>query len=79
MISFSDSRSFGNSDERLSHCHGCGRELVLLPDDRRGGCCFDCLALSVPEPQTCPDCRATIPGEERGNGCANCGWYPLRD
>ena len=79
MISLAYSRSFGMSEVRFSHCQVCGRELVLLPVDRRGGCCFDCLALSVPEPTVCPDCATVIPGEERGTGCANCGWYPLRD
>ncbi len=79
MLSFADVRSFGQSDERYSHCQFCGRELVLLPEDRRGGACFDCLALSVAAPVPCPECGVTIPGEDRANGCANCRWYPLRD
>jgi hypothetical protein len=79
MLSFADSRSFEASDERFSRCQFCGREVVILPDDRRRGACFDCLALSVPQPMPCPDCGATIPGEERGLGCPVCRWYPLRD
>ncbi len=79
MLSFADARTFAGSDDRFSHCLVCGRDLVLLPEDRRGGCCFDCLTLSVPAPMSCPDCGVTIPGEERGTGCANCRWYPLRE
>ncbi|HTT73757.1 MAG TPA: hypothetical protein VMG99_06395 [Thermoplasmata archaeon] len=79
MLSFSDSRGFPSPDERYGSCLYCGRGIVLLPDDRRRGSCFDCLSLSVPAPVPCPDCGATIPGEERAVGCANCGWYPVRD
>ena len=79
MLSFSDIRSFESPDERYAHCLFCGRDLVLLPNDRREGSCFDCLALSVAPPTPCPECRAWIPGEERAVGCAECGWYPLRD
>jgi hypothetical protein len=78
MLSFADNRAFESPDDRFANCLFCGRDLVLLPDDRRRGSCFDCLALSVPEPVPCPECRATIPGEDRGVGCANCGWYPVR-
>ncbi len=79
MLSFADSRGFDSSDERFSHCQFCGRNLVVLPDDRRGGSCFDCLALSVAAPTRCPECGSMIPGEERGTGCANCRWFPLRE
>jgi len=79
MLSFADSRSFDLPDERFSRCIFCGKELVLLPDDRRGGACFDCLALSVRPAAACPSCGSMIPGDERGVGCANCHWYPLRD
>ena len=79
MLSFADSRSFGVSDERFAHCLFCGKDLVVLPDDRRGGSCFDCLALSVAAPTRCPECGSMIPGEERGTGCANCRWFPLRE
>jgi hypothetical protein len=79
MLSSSDARSFETADDRLGSCLFCGRALVLLPEDRRRGSCFDCLALSVPEPVACPDCGVMIPGDERGVGCENCGWYPVRD
>jgi hypothetical protein len=79
MLSFSDIRAFETPDERFAHCLFCGRDLVLLPNDRREGSCFDCLSLSVPPPTPCPECGASIPGEERAVGCADCGWYPLRD
>jgi hypothetical protein len=78
MLSFSDIRTVGGLDERLTQCLYCGRALVLLPDDRRDGSCFDCLALSVAPPTPCPECGAQIPGEDRALGCADCGWYPLR-
>jgi hypothetical protein len=79
MLSFSDIRSFENPDERFGHCHFCGRDLILLPNDRRGGNCFDCLSLSIVPAGPCPECGASIPGEERSFGCAGCGWYPVRD
>jgi hypothetical protein len=79
MLSFADSRSFETFDERFSHCLFCGRTVVVLPDDRRGGSCFDCLSLSIAAPSPCPDCGSLIPGEDRALGCGNCGWYPLQD
>jgi hypothetical protein len=79
MLLFSDSRGFSSPDDRLSRCLFCGKDLVLLPDDRRRGSCFDCLVLSVAEARPCPNCGAVISGDERGVGCSNCRWYPLRD
>jgi hypothetical protein len=79
MLSFGDQRSFEAADERFSRCLFCGRYVVVLPDDRRRGACFDCLSLSVPPAAICPNCGASIPGEERGLGCPDCRWYPLRD
>jgi hypothetical protein len=79
MLLFSDLRDFASEEERFSRCRFCGREIVLLPDDRRRGACFDCLALSVPAPGSCPSCGAMIPGEERALGCPECRWYPARD
>ncbi|HXY46655.1 MAG TPA: hypothetical protein VEK13_02005 [Thermoplasmata archaeon] len=79
MLSFADIRTFGHSDERFSRCLVCGRTLILLPDDRREGCCFDCLTLSIAAPMPCPECGTMIPGEERGVGCSNCRWYPPQD
>jgi hypothetical protein len=77
MLSFADSRIFEPSEDRFSHCLFCGKDLVLLPDDRRQGSCFDCMSLSVPAPVPCPECHAEIPGEQRSVGCSSCGWYPL--
>jgi hypothetical protein len=77
MLFFADSRVSDPSDEGPTHCLFCGKDLVLLPDDRRHGSCFDCLSLSVPVAVPCPNCGARIPGEERSTGCAACGWYPL--
>ena len=77
MLSFADSRSFETTEERLSHCLFCGKDLVVLPDDRRQGSCFDCLSLSLPSAAPCPQCRTEIPAEERAVGCSACGWYPL--
>ncbi|HTP55850.1 MAG TPA: hypothetical protein VML53_04180 [Thermoplasmata archaeon] len=79
MLSFADARGSNPADERYARCLFCGKEMVVLPNDRRGGSCFDCLALSVPVARPCPGCGGTIPGEERAVGCASCGWYPLRD
>jgi hypothetical protein len=77
MLSFADIRSLDSSEERLSHCVFCGKDLVLLPDDRRQGSCFDCLSLALPAPVPCPECGAEIAGEERAAGCVRCGWYPV--
>ena len=79
MLLFSDPRSVPAADERFSRCLYCGREIVLLPDDRRRGACFDCLSLSVAPASACPQCGATIPGDERALGCPECRWYPARD
>jgi len=79
MLVFSDLRSFTSEEERFARCLFCGRELVLLPEDRRRGACYDCLSLSVPSAVPCPECGTTIPGEERGLGCPECRWYPGRD
>jgi hypothetical protein len=79
MLLFSDLRGSASEEERLSRCLYCGRGLVLLPDDRRRGLCFDCIVLSVPPPGTCPNCGATIPADGRGLGCPECRWYPGRD
>jgi hypothetical protein len=77
MLLFGDNRRFSTAEERLSRCRFCGRELVLLPDDRRRGACFDCLSLSVAPAVACPQCGSTIPGEERALGCPECRWFPL--
>ncbi len=79
MLLFSDLRGPAAEEERYSQCLFCGRGIVLLPDDRRHGACFDCLALSVPPPSACPNCGVGIAGEERALGCPECRWYPGRD
>ncbi len=79
MLSFGDNRGFATADERYARCLFCGKEMVVLPNDRRAGSCFDCLSLSLPIARPCPACGTTIPGDERATGCGACGWYPLRD
>jgi len=76
MLLFADHRVFTSVDERYQRCAFCGKDLVVLPDDRRGGACFDCLSLLGPEAYPCPDCGVEIPAEERSAGCSDCGWYP---
>ena len=79
MLLFADQRGSASADERFSRCLYCGKEIVLLPDDRRRGSCFDCLALAVAPASVCPQCGAAIPGDERALGCPECRWYPARD
>ncbi len=78
MLLFADNRRFSSAEERYSRCVFCDRELVLLPDDRRRGACFDCLELAIASPVPCPSCGGTIPGESRTLGCSDCRWYPGR-
>jgi len=37
-----DVRHFSDGGDRLARCRKCGTRIVLLPDDRRQGFCFDC-------------------------------------
>ncbi|HEV2316288.1 MAG TPA: hypothetical protein VGV89_01770 [Thermoplasmata archaeon] len=67
------------SSDRLQSCLSCGKPLVTLPNDRRGGVCFDCLSLLGPEATPCPECGAEIAPPQRTIGCPRCGWSPLRD
>ena len=76
MLVFADQRAFASDEERFVRCVFCGKELVVLPDDRRGNCCFDCLPLLGPEAAPCPECDYLIPGERRTIGCPACGWFP---
>jgi uncharacterized protein with PIN domain len=76
MLSFSDARVFSVSEDRYQRCLYCGKLLVVLPDDRRGGACFDCLSLLGPESVPCPDCGGEIPEARRVTGCGRCGWAP---
>ena len=78
MLLFADSRRFSSSEERLSRCVFCDKDLVLLPDDRRRGACFDCLELAVPMSVPCPSCGNEIDGGARALGCPDCRWYPGR-
>jgi predicted amidophosphoribosyltransferase len=79
MLSVSDQRSFSSVEDRYQHCLFCGKALVLLPNDRRDGACFDCLSLLGPEAQPCPECGAEIAPPQRSIGCPSCNWSPLRD
>lgn len=76
MLSFADLREFSTADDRFQRCTYCGKGLVVLPDDRRGGSCFDCLTLLGPEAAECPDCGAEIAASRRAFGCLSCGWAP---
>ncbi|HTT25556.1 MAG TPA: hypothetical protein VMH90_01150 [Thermoplasmata archaeon] len=76
MLAQADRRSFSAADERFQPCAFCGRDLVVLPNDRRGGACFDCLSLIGPLAGPCPDCNAEIPADSRAVGCPTCGWGP---
>ncbi len=78
MLSFSDGRAFSTPEERFQPCLYCGKALVLLPEDRRGGACFDCLSLLGPEPRPCPECGVEIAPSRRAAGCVVCGWSPWR-
>lgn len=79
MLLFADQRSFASPEERFQHCAFCGREVVVLPNDRRQGACFDCLSLLGPEAVPCPSCGEEIPPSQRSLGCPACGWYAGRD
>jgi hypothetical protein len=37
-----DARRFDEREDSLSTCRRCNLTLILLPDDRRHGLCFDC-------------------------------------
>ena len=76
MLLFADQRTLLDQEERFQSCAFCGKDLVVLPDDRRGGLCFDCLSLLGPEPAPCPECHAEIPAAGRRLGCSVCGWSP---
>jgi DNA-directed RNA polymerase subunit RPC12/RpoP len=79
MLVLSDQRSVSPPEDRFQACLYCGKPLVLLVNDRRGGACFDCLALSGPEARPCPECGTEIAPPQRSIGCPECGWSPLRN
>ncbi|MGQ0798440.1 MAG: hypothetical protein ACT4OI_11365 [Methanobacteriota archaeon] len=37
-----DARRFVDAGDRSGRCRKCSARLVMLPDDRRQGYCFDC-------------------------------------
>ena len=74
MLAAADLRSFAADEDRVQACTYCGRLIFVLPNDRRGGSCFDCLSFFPSEPGRCPECAQEIPGTMRGVGCPNCGW-----
>ena len=51
----------------------------MLPNDQRGGSCFDCLSLLGPDARPCPECGSEIPSTQRAIVCARCGWSPIPD
>lgn len=78
MLLFADHRAFPTVEDRFQHCTFCGKDLVVLPNDRRGGACFDCLSLVGSTSWPCPECGEPIAASERAIGCGACGWYPGR-
>ncbi|HEV2429137.1 MAG TPA: hypothetical protein VGV64_04740 [Thermoplasmata archaeon] len=76
MLSFADHRVFSSVEDRFQSCMFCGKELVVLPNDRRGGACFDCLSLLGPDPVPCPGCGSEMPTSQPIGGCRRCGWKP---
>lgn len=77
MLALSDQRSLSSPEDRFQHCLYCGKPLVVLVNDRRGGACYDCLSLLGPEAQPCPECGAEITPAQRALGCPDCGWSPV--
>ncbi|MCI4319514.1 MAG: hydrogenase maturation nickel metallochaperone HypA [Thermoplasmata archaeon] len=73
MLAQADLRASFSSNERYQHCTFCGKELVVLPNDRRGGACFDCLSLLGADPGQCQECGAEIPSAGRAEECPRCG------
>jgi hypothetical protein len=78
MLLFADQRQFASVEDRYQHCGYCGKDLVVLPDDRRAGACFDCLTFLGRDASPCPDCGEEIPAGQQRAGCVRCGWYPGR-
>ncbi len=78
MLSTADFRVFTAPEERFQRCAYCGKEVVVLPNDRRGGSCFDCLSILGMDEPPCPECGGEIPPGRRASGCARCGWTTER-
>ncbi|HEV2165591.1 MAG TPA: hypothetical protein VGS23_01225 [Thermoplasmata archaeon] len=79
MLSSADHRVFSTSEDRFQRCTFCGKGIVVLPNDQRGGSCFDCLSLLGPNAMACPECGSEIPSAQRAIGCGRCGWSPIPD
>ena len=79
MLASADRRSFPAREERYQHCVFCGKDLVVLPNDRRGGACFDCLILASAVVVPCPDCGTELAADALETNCPNCGWSPRID
>ncbi len=47
VFEFQDRRVSLGAEERLAECDLCGAHLVLLPNDKRGCRCFDCLRVEA--------------------------------
>lgn len=71
-----DRRSFSSEDEKHQHCVCCEKDLVVLPNDRRRGYCFDCLSLTGSTFDRCPQCHFAMDDEPPFEMCHCCGWAP---
>jgi hypothetical protein len=76
MLAPADSRRFLAGEDRFQRCAFCNRELVVLPNDRRGGACFDCLVLLGAHSMACPVCGTDLAPVFQTEGCPECGWRP---
>ncbi|MDD4307674.1 MAG: hypothetical protein PHU53_02565 [Thermoplasmata archaeon] len=62
-----DVRAFEDSDDMFGHCRKCGRNIIVLPEDRRFGFCFDCLDfLNISKRSENGDGRAFFMNHENG-------------
>ena len=73
MLVEADVRMFPSIEEKFQHCLSCGKDLVVLPDDRRHGLCFDCLSPLGPLSADCPDCGFWLDADIRPVPCPRCG------
>ncbi len=69
-----DTRGIISPEERVQHCLCCDRAIVVLPNDHRGGYCFDCLSFEDSGIEVCPECRTPLLSENRHTFCHICGW-----
>lgn len=76
MLAEADVRVFSSLEEKFQHCLSCGKELVVLPDDRRHGLCFDCTTPLGPLSTECPGCGYWLEGETLALPCPRCGVSP---